>query len=231
MDIFIYSDESGVFDNIHNEIFVFGGLMFLSSKEMDDAMRLYAYAEQIVRKEEHLEDCCEAKASILSNKSKGKLFRSLNRFHKFGVVVTQRQLHKDIFAEKKSKQRYLDYAFKITVKRQFEKFIKEGKINKEESITLHFYVDEHTTATNGRYELKEALEQEFKIGTFNYNYQKYFPPIFKNLKKIHLDYCDSKVKPLIRAADIVANKIYFLATQHQIDLLSSKKKIYIIELP
>lgn len=119
MDIFIYSDESGVFDNIHNEIFVFGGLMFLSSKEMDDAMRLYAHAEQIVRKEEHLEDCCEAKASILSNKSKGKLFRSLNRFHKFGVVVTQRQLHKDIFAEKKSKQRYLDYAFKITVKRQY----------------------------------------------------------------------------------------------------------------
>lgn len=28
MDLFIYSDESGVFDKAHNEIFVYGGLIF-----------------------------------------------------------------------------------------------------------------------------------------------------------------------------------------------------------
>lgn len=71
MDIFIYSDESGVFDNIHNEIFVFGGLMFLSSKEMDDAMRLYAHAEQIVRKEEHLEDAVRQRLQYCQINLKG----------------------------------------------------------------------------------------------------------------------------------------------------------------
>ena len=35
MNIYVYSDESGVFDKVHNDIFVFGGLIMLetSSKE------------------------------------------------------------------------------------------------------------------------------------------------------------------------------------------------------
>ena len=39
MDLFIYSDESGVFDKVHNEIFVYGGLIFLSKEEKDDYNR------------------------------------------------------------------------------------------------------------------------------------------------------------------------------------------------
>ena len=27
MEIYVYSDESGVFDKVHNELFVFGGLI------------------------------------------------------------------------------------------------------------------------------------------------------------------------------------------------------------
>jgi hypothetical protein len=30
-------------------------------------------------------------------------------------------------------------------------------------------MDEHTTATDGRYELREALEMELKIGPYNYD--------------------------------------------------------------
>ena len=153
MDIFIYSDESGVFDNIHNELFVFGGLMFFSYKEMDAAIQMYKTAELAVRKADALKPDQEAKASILSNTSKGKLFRSLNRFHKFGVVIKQNSLNKNIFNNKKSKQRYLDYAFKISVKRKFQRLITDKVINQLESINLHFHADEHTTATDGRYEL------------------------------------------------------------------------------
>ena len=29
MNIFVYADESGVFDRIHNDVFVFGGLIGL----------------------------------------------------------------------------------------------------------------------------------------------------------------------------------------------------------
>ena len=32
MDIFVYSDESGVFDVSHNEYFVFGGLILLGKR-------------------------------------------------------------------------------------------------------------------------------------------------------------------------------------------------------
>ncbi len=39
MDLYIYSDESGVFDKAHNEIFVYGGLIFLGKREKDDCNR------------------------------------------------------------------------------------------------------------------------------------------------------------------------------------------------
>lgn len=37
MNLYIYSDESGVFDNKHEKYFVFGGLIFLSKFEKDNA--------------------------------------------------------------------------------------------------------------------------------------------------------------------------------------------------
>ena len=44
MNIFIYSDESGVFDKVHNKYFVFGGIMFLSKDERDNFNRKYINA-------------------------------------------------------------------------------------------------------------------------------------------------------------------------------------------
>ena len=54
MDIFIYSDESGVFDKKHNDFFVFGGLMFLSKDDKDNFNRKYLNAEKTVRKSESI---------------------------------------------------------------------------------------------------------------------------------------------------------------------------------
>lgn len=51
MDLFIYSDESGVFDKVHNEIFVFGGLIFLGKEEKDVYNRKYLAAEKAIRYE------------------------------------------------------------------------------------------------------------------------------------------------------------------------------------
>ena len=90
-------------------------------------------------------------------------------------------------------------------------------------------MDEHTTATNGRYELKESLEQEFKNGTYNLQYSKYYEPIFKNLEIINLQYCNSEKQALIRAADIVANRIYYHAINDK--LAEVENKIYIHKLP
>ena len=133
----------------------------------------------------------------------------MNKALKFGVIIEQKEILDRIFSSKKDKQRYLDYAYKIGLKKALESLILQGIIEKDKISHIHIYCDEHTTATNGKYELREGLEQEFKSGTYNRNYKKFFPPLFDNLKTLELLYCDSRKIHLIRAADIVANRIYF----------------------
>lgn len=203
MELIVFSDESGVLDRKNNDFFVFGGLVFTSYAEMDTATRLYANAEKYVKQIENLSENEEAKACILSNSLKGKLFRSLNRFEKFGAVVQQKRVNENIFNHKKSKQRYLDYVFKIGIKRKFMSMAENSVFKPIDVTKLTFYVDEHSTATNGRYELEQALEQEFKHGTFNFNYQIFYQPIFKNLQSVKVNFVDSKTRTLVRGADIM----------------------------
>lgn len=59
-------------------------------------------------------------------------------------------------------------------------------------------------------------------------YDKFFPPIFENMGSIELKFCDSAKVPLIRAADIVANRIYYMALNRNIEKLNG---IYITTLP
>jgi len=205
--------------------------MFLSFSEADNATRLYKNAELVARARDGLKDDCEAKACFLSNGSKAKLFRSLNRFHKFGVIVYQELLKPKIFENKKTKQRYLDYAFKIAVKRKFQNLIRNKIVDPEDVGKLRFYVDEHATATDGRYELREALEQEFKIGTFNWNWNKFHEPIFPSLQSVELAFCDSKIRPLIRAADIVSNRLYYAAVSRDLSKVWDRDNFDFIELP
>lgn len=215
MNIFIYSDESGVFDHIHNRFYVYGGVLYLSSEDREKAVRMFTKAERDVRNAEHISG--EVKAATISNKSKDKLFRSLNSTHKFGVIIHESRVHEQIFGDKKTKQRFLDYAFKIGIKRKFESLISAGIIIPEQVENLYFYADEHTTATNGKYELRESLEREFKFGTFNENYSVYHKPIFPQLKSVDVQFCNSASVKLVRAADIVANKYYYLANNDLLD--------------
>lgn len=63
MNIYVYSDESGVFDRIHNDYFIFGGVVFLDQNERDNRERMYLSAERTVRKIEGLSGNTEVKAS------------------------------------------------------------------------------------------------------------------------------------------------------------------------
>ena len=49
MDIYVYSDESGVFDKVHNNVFVFGGLILLGKASKDEWSRRYIAAERAIR--------------------------------------------------------------------------------------------------------------------------------------------------------------------------------------
>ena len=228
MNIYIYSDESGVFDKEHNDYFVFGGLIFLGIEDKENWSRKYSSVEKILRANKGVALDYELKATQVTNKEKGKLFRTLNGCYKFGVVIRQKQVLDRIFLSKKDKQRYLDYAYKVGLKKALQRLIKEDRINPDEIETVHIYNDEHSTATNGRYELREGLEQEFKLGTYNLKYDKFFPPVFENLKGIELLFCDSNKVTLIRAADIVANRIYFMALNRK---LENMEGIYLSTLP
>lgn len=230
MNIFVYSDESGVFDAVHNELFVFGGVIFLDRESRDIANRKFIHAEKALRHDGQYRGCKELKACSISPKEKGKLFRALNKIIKFGVVINQKRILEEIFSDKKSKQRYLDYAYKIALKKCLENLIANQTILPGEVDNLYVFVDEHTTATNGKYELQEALEQEFKRGTFNYTYLKFFPPIFPMMNSVDVKFCDSSKNPLIRAADIVANRIYFEAKNDR-EKLYSRENFYLINLP
>lgn len=227
MDLFVYSDESGVFDREHNEIFVYGGLIFVGKEEKDGFSRLYASAEADIRRGGRSKDE-ELKASSITNKEKGKLYRSLNRAIRFGIVINQKNVLERIFTSKKDKQRFLDYAYKVGLKRVLTKLILETRIEPDNISAVHIFNDEHSTATNGRYELRESLEQEFKTGTYNMQYNKFFPPLFEHMNGVDLKFCDSKSNTLIRAADIVANRIYYMALNRKIENLSG---VYISTLP
>jgi len=231
MNIYVYSDESGVFDKEHNDYFVFGGLILLGTEDKENWSRKYSSVEKKLRKHKGVDLQYELKATQITNEEKGKLFRSLNGCFKFGVVIREQNVLGRIYRSKKDKQRYLDYAYKIAVKRAFEKLIADGMIDPDEVERIYFYVDEHTTATNGRYELKESLEQEFKIGTYSYGFDKYYPPIFGEMKDVQLEYCNSASKLLVRAADIVANRIHFLARTEQKEKIKNIQNMNVIYLP
>ena len=208
MNIFVYSDESGVLDKVHNKIYVFGGLVYLSKNDRDIASRKYSKAEQDIRNAGGYTADAELKASAITPGEKRKLYRSLNACYKFGVVIDQTRVFDSIMKDKKSKQRYLDYVYKIGVKRLLEELIRRGVIDPRTVENMYFFVDEHTTSTNGLYELEESLEEEFKRGMHARDFTTYYPPLFQNLKNLKLEFCNSAKKTLVRAADIIANRIY-----------------------
>lgn len=230
MNIYVYSDESGVFDVNHNKFYVFGGLVFLSKEENDNESRKYIAVENTIRRIENKSKFEEIKATSVTNKSKSKLYRSLNHCEKFGVIINQDNVHTEIFLNKKHKQRYLDFAYKIAIKRKFEEMILKNQIKAEEVENINFFVDEHTTATDGLYELRESLLQEFKEGMFSTNYVKFYPPIFPNLKTLNVNYCNSNKKTLVRAADIISNKLYHSTITNNLDNIN-QENFKIIKLP
>lgn len=233
MNIFVFSDESGVFDKknntFDNSFFVFSGLIFLSKSDKDNFSRQFLSAERKLRKELEQDKHVELKANILSNKHKLSLFKLTNKCYRFSAIIDKSKVLPSIFENKKTRQRFLDYAFKISLKRALEELISKNIINPNDVKNMHVTVDEHTTATDGRYELREALEAEFKNGTHNFSYNKYYPPIFPNMDIVTLDFANSDKVTLIRSADIIANRIFYLVRNNK--PLPLKDNLFITHLP
>ena len=217
MNLYIYSDESGVFDRLHNQYYVYGGLIFLSKEDRDSAARKYrAIEKQIAPK---YESGIELKATAIQGKHKRRLFSATNGCIRFGGIIDQSQVNAGYYNHKKSKQRYLDYVYKLSLKNALIHLRDKNGVDLHAIERLIIYTDEHTTATDGRYELSEAIFHELHIGTSNYERNLYFPPIMSGLTSVDLKLCNSEKVTLVRAADIIANSIY-RSTTKQINLQS-----------
>ena len=52
----------------------------------------------------------------------------------------------------------------------------------------------------------------------DFEYNTYYPPIFPNVRSIDMKFCNSESTLLVRAADIVANRVFYLQRNDLIKL-------------
>lgn len=228
MNVYIYGDESGVFDNKHQKYYVFGGVLFLDKSCRDDVNRQYLSLERKIAKS--YEQGLELKAYNLKTKHRASLFKVTSKGVRYAFIIKLDSVHEKIFEHPKSKQRFLDYVYKVGLKRVLKRLMHNQALdpNKVNNIIIRF--DEHNTATNGRYELREAIEKEFKIGTFNDNYKNYFEPIFPSMKgQVEVTFKDSRDDALIRASDIIANYAFRCANRDTLKELNNK--VIVVRFP
>lgn len=216
-----------MFDKAHQKYFTFGGLVFLNKDDRDNQIRKFIRAERVISPQYGIDyNATELKAARIKNKHKASLFRSTNGCIRYGFIIDQNTVMNEVFKTKKSKQRYLDFVYKVGIKRVLLSLIKKQQINPNDVDNIYVRFDEHTTATNGRYELREGLEAELKCGTFNGNYSIFYPPILPNMRGcVDLSFRDSRQDALIRASDIIANYAWHCALDGNIERARSKMHV------
>lgn len=234
MHLYIYCDESGVFDKKHNNFYVMSGYIFLSQGETSIAAAKYSSVEKNIRKIKRIPKEQEIKASFLRKdfKSKRRLLNSLNDYTRFAIIIKLQEVIEKIYDHKKDKQRFQDYAFSRGIKEILLKLKNNEILNLDEieNITVNF--DNRPIASSGKYDLKTSLLKELRDGKFNINWDWFIPGILKNLKKIKLNYLNSENNYLIRASDIVANSVWHKAlSEPSLKDLKDNKALYIIKLP
>lgn len=76
MDIYVFSDESGVFDCKHHEWFVYAGIIVVGKYEMDSLARRYIAIEKNLRKNPKYRTVPELKGPFLMIRAEESFLRS-----------------------------------------------------------------------------------------------------------------------------------------------------------
>lgn len=205
--IYIYLDDSGVLHkDKRNKYFVYGGYVFWES-EKNHASRKYKALERKIRRANH--QTGELKAFTLTDrKHKNALYKVLREYQKLSLCVEINKIYDNITKNKDSVHRYKDWIVKMLIKDFVKESIQCGKIDENEDIFLHVSLDEQGTKTDGIYSLERSIEEELTKGISNFDYGKFFPPLLKGNFNLKLLYCDSNCNTLIRASDILANRVW-----------------------
>ena len=208
--LYVYFDESGTRDKAHNKYFVYAGILALGKNAKNEIARKQLALERVIRKEQSIPLENELKASILDLKTEKRFIKlSTEKVVRFAVVVYQDRLHEYIFNTKQDKQCYLDYALKIAIKRALLNCFKCGIYKKDDIAAMDVIVDEHSSSTNGKYNLVQTINAEFRTGVWNPQWNHGYSPVFTpSFPEIKVSYVDSASVPQIRIADITANWVY-----------------------
>lgn len=238
MKVYVYADESGTFDKLNNEWFVYGGLVLVGSDAKNDAARKFVSIEREIKNRDRAHDVdAEMKAVSMPLRERKRVFKSINSegCRRFAVIVNQASLHDGIFDSKRRKQCFLDYALKRSIKEGIVDALRVTNVRASEVDAVSVVVDEHSTSTCGKYNLVESINEELRYGTFNATWNKFFPPVFDaSMPKIPVAYVDSSRVPLIRAADITANWVYMAIRdrdKYPDELKSIRRDVTLLELP
>ena len=232
MTIFIRADESGVFDPIHNDFFIFAGLIFLNRQEMELTRRRFISMEKKLRQKKEYKNMPELKATLLKHPDRRVLFAATESCSRFASVINLKKIdHMAVLADKKSKQRYLDYAFKRGLKHAIQCMVARGSIFFDDPAEFDIILDERTTATNGKYDLAESILHEMRGEIYNMQTLRTFAPALPATQKVSVRYGNSEKEPLLRAADVLANRLLHECRHGNICDLMGKNNLFALSLP
>ena len=212
-EVYIYMDDSGKLSK-NEKCACYGGLVFLSKGEKDKFITQYrGIINKIKCKECRQEEnecnnrCPEIKSSKIRNKKmKRWILNYINKYKTFACLIDNKKINDYIINDKSSKGRYLDYAQKMLFKKIFIKLISDNIINPNMPVRLVINIDEQATKSNGYYNLKDSIKEEFIHGIFNYDYGINHDAILFNKFDLSIHYVDSKLNYAVQAADFVAGE-------------------------
>jgi len=204
----VYLDDSGVLHkNAAGQFFIYAGYIFLSKKEKDAALANYRSAARQVRQSLRIASQ-EAKAYVLSGKQKRFLNSRLAQYESFSCVVDKTRVYESILNNKKSIHRYKDYCLKRASKNKIRDLINRGLVDPTLPTAIRFFIDNQPTSTDGIYNLRESIREEFQNGIANFDYGIRYDALFSGPVQIFTTFCDSSKNFLIQASDILANSLF-----------------------
>ncbi|WP_148880564.1 DUF3800 domain-containing protein [Streptococcus sp. Marseille-P7376] len=203
--IHLFIDDSGRLEKNSN-YFVYAGHCFIGDSPKNKAKGRYKKLVHQIAEANNFE--FELKASNLENiNHRSSLYRILQNEISFDVSMKVSNLKEYILADKKSRQRFKDYAIRRVVKKLFQHLITQNLIDPNQDIELHINIDQQGFATNGLYGLGDGVFEELHEGIYNFNYGKFYSPILNADFSVYTRSCVSENDYLIQAADILANRV------------------------
>ena len=223
--IHLFIDDSGRLEKNSN-YFVYAGHCFIGDSPKNKAKGRYKKLVHQIAEANNFE--FELKASNLENMNhRSSLYRILQNEISFDVSMKVLNLKEYILADKKSRQRFKDYAIRRVVKKLFQHLITQNLIDPNQDIELHINIDQQGFATNGLYGLGDGVFEELHEGIYNFNYGKFYSPILNADFSVNTRSCVSENDYLIQAADILANRVWNSYVHNRLPLRTIPNHIHL----